>query len=634
MSKITYIEESGDLEAEIMTGADLMDATTTVVRTIARDHKTDVVFMGDGAATNGRDVILPSIPSDAKITRRQALVTGGYANHESLHKLLTDFEGLSPRMKRWHSGGKKLTKHLANAIEDIRIEAGGQVLYNGLPKSIDKTAREVNRHFIDVVYKQDPKSVEDFKRIGPVAVTWEGRRRLGYPDPSMAEAMALLPEDVRKRVEKIVDQVMALPHGVIGMGRVDTEAAHAGSIEAAKLAERIANAYEREMKKKREQEAGEGEGEGKGKAKSEGGGKPGDSGAGKAQAQGKGDGDEAEGQGQGQGQGEAEGQGGEAGRGENTDDGGQSGGPSGGVGASMAQHGGSDDDVEPVSAELGDAMRSVMSNVLGATGSYRVFAPSEDKFEEVDTGNSERSLRYRRAYQVAKGAVGPQVGTVRRKLERVMMSQAQTFWEGGKRSGRLDVRRNSKKIVELRPDVFRRRQEESAVNTALSILVDMSGSMSSSKIFMAQRATIAICEALDGMRVPLEVLGHHTAASSAMQDAWYRLPQDRRKMVSRVQSIDMHLFKGFDEPLSMARAKLGRMTQMTDGANADGDAIVMAAKRLMARREPRKVMLVLSDGEPAYTGYNRNIHNHTRDCVKWVGENGRASCRERVFRAV
>lgn len=635
--KITYIEESGDLEAEIMTGEQLMDATTTVVRTIARDHGTDVIFAGTGAATDGKRVLLPSIPLDAKVTRRQALVTGGYANHESLHKLLTDFNGLRKRIIRWHEQGKKLTKSMANAIEDIRIERGGQVLYNGLPKSIDKTAREVNREFIDKVYPQDPDCVKDFRRIGPVAVTWEGRRRLGYPDPSMAEAMALLPDDIRKRVEKIVDKVMQLEHGVEGMGRVNTVAAYAGSIEGAKLAERIVRAYEKEEEKRKAKEEekrkakakadaeskgkgkSQGEGEGEGEAKSgDGDGKSGEGGSKPDQESSK---SESDSDGEGDGDGSApvakadgevtkdadHGQDAEPATPAATQ-------PGGGVGATV----GRDEEVEPINAELNQVVNTVLGELVQGGGGYRVLNASEDEVVRADGKAHDRAM-----YQVIKGRMGPELGTVRRKLERVLVAMKESSWENGKRSGRLNVRRNARKIIELRPDVFKKRVEEETINAAISVLVDLSGSMSSDrKLLLAAEASIAVAEALEGTGVPLEVSGHHSWISSLSRKMYEDMNDEMRRTVSRAQNIRNIIFKGFDDPLSRSRENLGSIIRSSSGANADGDAIVMVAKRLLDRREDRKLMLVLSDGQPAYTSFNRDVHQHTRDCVQWCVSQG------------
>lgn len=249
--KITYIPDSGDLDTAYCSGGELMDATKAVVSTLSRKSKTTVSFAGDGAYTDGENVVLPALPTNATITKRQGLVTGGYANHETLHNLLTEFEGETQDMcRQWHVDGRKFTLSLANAMEDIRIEMGGRDLYNGLPKAIDHTAHAVNQVFLDN-YNAGKEgytdAVNDFAQIAAVAVTWEGRRRLGYPSDTMQKCLDLLPADILKRVNIIVDAVQTLPTGVTGMGDVDKQAAYRGCRQLHKLAERIANDYQREQ---------------------------------------------------------------------------------------------------------------------------------------------------------------------------------------------------------------------------------------------------------------------------------------------------------------------------------------------------------------------------------------------------
>ena len=141
LKTLTFIPEGLDLDQPVMTGEELMDATSTVVRTISRDHNSNVVFAGGDALTDGKIVVLPSLPNDAKVTKRQALVCGGFANHETLHVLLTDFKKLTEFATKWKNEGLRLEPSMANAIEDIRIEMGGLQLYDGMGKAIDKTAR-------------------------------------------------------------------------------------------------------------------------------------------------------------------------------------------------------------------------------------------------------------------------------------------------------------------------------------------------------------------------------------------------------------------------------------------------------------------------------------------------------------
>ena len=217
--KITYIPETGDLDANYCTGRELMDATKTVVSTLSRNHETSVTFGGDEAYTTGKHVVLPSLPDDAQVTKRQGLVTGGYANHETLHNLLTEFDGETRDMcQRWHRNEMHLTNSIANAMEDVRIEMGGRDLYNGLPKAIDKTAHEVNQQFLDEhLPTLTDEELNDFTRIGAVAITWEGRKRLGYPSDTMQKCLDAVSDDVKRKASMIVDAIQHLGTGVEGM---------------------------------------------------------------------------------------------------------------------------------------------------------------------------------------------------------------------------------------------------------------------------------------------------------------------------------------------------------------------------------------------------------------------------------
>jgi cobalamin biosynthesis protein CobT len=607
MSK--FIPASGDMNAKVMTGAELMDATTTVVRTISRSVDTNIMFAGDGACTNGKEVTLPSIDSNADITRRQALVLGGFANHETLHNLMTDFEKLTRKAKRWEREGKHLTKGFANAIEDVRIEHGGTKLYGGMAKAIDQTSKEVTRKFIDEVYPQDPSIVEDFGKIGPVAITWEGRRRLGYPDPSNQEALDLLPAKIRKQVEKVVDATLGLDHGVDGLGQIDRDRAKAGSLDGARLAERIANKYMRDRKKEheREQEQAQGDAQGQGD-QGQGGGDNTDVGADGTGAQ------EVEGEGAGQQES------GTYENGEGMDKGEES--EQSGKGATGAESEFDPDaQPEPYDPNLDGAMDTVVAEINSSSsqnGRYLVMCPGGDITQTEKDVLAGRSTKrhYVQMYDQVRKSIGSELGTTRRKLERVMTATKDSYWENGKRSGRLDVRRNGTRIVQYGGNVFRRRQEETQVNAALSILIDLSGSMRGAKLDLAHRATIAIAEALDPVGVPLEIIGHNTHAHEKLHEV-YTEKHTRTERYDRIHNMKTTIFKEFDQTLMQSRGMLGALGNMSGGGNADGDAILFAAKRLLDRREERKILFVLSDGAPAYASDTDMAFQRTRDCVEW-----------------
>ena len=630
MSK--YIKEDEHLDKVVMTGEEMMAATTTAVRAISNDFDTGVKFQGEGAYTDGKDVSLPVIPLNAEITKRDALVVGGYANHEGLHKLLTDFSGLRDKMERWHVEGKTLTKQLANGMEDGRIEHGGTVLYGGLSGAIDKTARHVNRTFIDDVYPKKPEVVEDFGKIGPVAITWESRRRIGYPDPSNEECLALLPPKMLKKIRKIVDRLMQVPHGVTGLGKINRRAALKGSRDVAEMAEKIANEYMKELQDEEDQKQ---QGEDQTANPDQPGelGNPGDNQTTKPD---EGDGDDDSGDGQGassneegseQGDGDTAANDGKDGE-QTTPDNEQSAGPTGEqTPENDGSYGATTSTTErtklseplPIDPSLKQAIKQTIDKIKGDTvRPYTVMLPDDDVFvsrrqlgERVDV-----KANGSRWYAKDKAAINSSVGTTRRKLERVLTALARTDIQNNKRNGKLDVRTNVAKIVNYKTNVFRRKEEEANVNSALSILVDLSASMTTNgKINLAGQVTLAIAEALDIVGVPLEVLGHNTKAD------WRR----KGKMISQVCtglygrrcSIVMKQFKEFDDPLSLCRPTLGSLSRSAGGSNADGDAILFAAKRLMQRPEPKKFLFVLSDGQPAYVSNTRCTQQYTRDAVEW-----------------
>lgn len=616
-----YVQENEALDQVVMSGHEMMAATTTAVRAISNDYETGVVFQGKGAFTDGKDVSLPVIPINAPVTKRDALVVGGYANHEGLHKLLTDFSGLRKKMEQWAQEGRALTKQLANGMEDGRIEHGGTVLYGGLSGAIDKTARDVNRKFIDEVYPQDPTIVEDFGKIGPVAITWESRKRIGYPDPSNEEALNLLPPDIRRKVKKIVDRLMKVPHGVTGMGKIDRRKTLAGSRKVAKMAEEIADEYMKKMQEEEEQkqqqrkqgqgqggaETGQSQGEDKTANPDQPGemGNPGDNQTTKP--------DEAtkpnEETGQGLEPDEAKGEGG-------------TGEQAGGWGAT-----GQEEERQtlrepiPHDPSLQDAVKRTIDKITAQTDEpYTVMLPDRDKFHSRRALSElpEIKAHGKTWYAEQKKSISSEVGTTRRKMERLLTSMARTDVHNNKRSGKLDVRGNVSKIVNLKTNVFKKKMEEANVNSALSLLIDLSGSMNGEKIHLASQATLAIAEALDIVGVPFEVLGHHTVSYMRGLAKREKLTEVIRGRYGRRCSIIMKQFKDFDDPLSLCRSTLGAIERSVAGSNADGDAIIWAAKRLLERQEEKKFLFVLSDGKPAYYTDTRDEDQYTRDAIEWV----------------
>lgn len=172
-------------------------------RTFYRSQNLKVVIEGDIAATDGDTVYIPAIDMSKPVSTKQQMVTRGYVDHEAGHGRHTD-------MKEYQRvASYKYAKSLANAMEDVRIE--GKIIeeYPGAQKNLEAVTEAVNELYLKHAAK-DPSIAKDFNRVGAVALTWEGRLRLGYDSPTSKKCLDTLDPAIRERVQKIADVMMGL----------------------------------------------------------------------------------------------------------------------------------------------------------------------------------------------------------------------------------------------------------------------------------------------------------------------------------------------------------------------------------------------------------------------------------------
>jgi len=84
------------------------------------------------------------------------------------------------------------------------------------------------------------------------------------------------------------------------------------------------------------------------------------------------------------------------------------------------------------------------------------------------------------------------------------------------------------------------------------------------------------------------------------------------------------IYKGADAPYRRARKSLGLM--LREGLlkeNIDGEALLWAHARLIARQEQRRIMMVISDGAPVddstlSVNPGNYLERHLRDVIEWI----------------
>ena len=236
---------------------------------------------------------------------------------------------------------------------------------------------------------------------------------------------------------------------------------------------------------------------------------------------------------------------------------------------------------------------------------YTVATREYDEFYKIPSGFNPRTMEQMKP--------NVNIATLKSKLLRLFAAKNKVMVTKGLRSGKL-CGSNLYRLKMSDDRVFKRKQEADAVNTAITLLVDLSGSMSGSKARCATSAAYLFSEILDSMKIPYEVLGfstndkHSSSCSSG----------------GRQSAVKIGIFKSFNDAFNTETK--GRFCYFYEdkyhenymNCNADGDSILMAQTNLMKRPEQRKLMFVLSDGYPSCYGCDGEEVTHLKQVVKAI----------------
>ena len=192
------------------------------------------------------------------------------------------------------------------------------------------------------------------------------------------------------------------------------------------------------------------------------------------------------------------------------------------------------------------------------------------------------------------------VARLANRLQRRLLAQQNRAWEFDLEEGVLDPARLSRVIVDpLHPLSFKREKDTNFRDTVVTLLLDNSGSMRGRPITVAATCADILARTLERCGVKVEILGFTTRAWKGGQsrEAW--LAAGKPQNPGRLNDLRHIIYKAADAPWRRARKNLGLM--MREGLlkeNIDGEALDWAHKRLLARSESRKILMMISDGAP------------------------------------
>jgi cobaltochelatase CobT len=215
------------------------------------------------------------------------------------------------------------------------------------------------------------------------------------------------------------------------------------------------------------------------------------------------------------------------------------------------------------------------------------------------------------------------VARLANRLQRRLMAQQNRSWEFDLEEGQLDPARLSRIIVDpLHPLSFKAEKDMQFRDTAVTLLLDNSGSMRGRPITVAATCADILARTLERCGVKVEILGFTTRAWKGGQsrEAW--LTAGKPANPGRLNDLRHIIYKSADAPWRRARKNLGLM--MREGLlkeNIDGEALDWAHKRLLARTEQRRILMMISDGAPVDDStLSVNPGNYLERHLRWVIE--------------
>ncbi|MEM1307548.1 MAG: cobaltochelatase subunit CobT, partial [Pseudomonadota bacterium] len=257
---------------------------------------------------------------------------------------------------------------------------------------------------------------------------------------------------------------------------------------------------------------------------------------------------------------------------------------------------------------------------------YKVFTKEHD--EEIgaeDLSTPEELERLRGFLDKELRSLSGAVSRLANRLQRKLMAQQNRAWDFDLEEGQLDVARLTRVIIDpMSPLMYKHERDTDFRDTVVTLLLDNSGSMRGRPIMVAATCADILARTLERCGVKVEILGFTTRAWKGGQarEAW--LGAGKPSGPGRLNDLRHIVYKSADAPWRRAKRNLALM--MREGLlkeNIDGEALSWAHRRMLARPEQRRILMMISDGAPVddstlsvnSAGY---LEAHLRHVIEWI----------------
>lgn len=225
----------------------------------------------------------------------------------------------------------------------------------------------------------------------------------------------------------------------------------------------------------------------------------------------------------------------------------------------------------------------------------------ESQTEQIRDKLSEMMGRDKGVYWTTMREMLPLIARLEDDLREIFVARRARAWETGFKFGKkIDIKKRMQEKAQGVPTVdsraWQKREAPQEKDYAITLLVDLSGSMRGRKIEETFKAVVVLCEVLNKLSIKTEILGFN----------------DR-----------LHEFQSFSTTISddVRRAAGGMLDEVSSSHaryNDDGWALQQASARLAREDASEKFLIVLSDGRPEPSSQHAGPGHELRSTVESI----------------
>ena len=284
------------------------------------------------------------------------------------------------------------------------------------------------------------------------------------------------------------------------------------------------------------------------------------------------------------------------------------------------------DEAEEIEGDL-NIQRKHKTNLL--KDKYKIFTNEYDEIKQAeDLENEEEIIRLRKNLDQQLTNLQNLVTKLANKLQRQLLAKQNRSWEFDLEEGLLDASKLSRVITDPFHSLsYKNEKQIEFKDTLVTLLIDNSGSMRGRPISVAAICADILSRTLERCSVKVEILGFTTKnwKGGRSREKWNL--NNKPSNPGRLNDLRHIIYKSADQPWRQAKKNIGLM--LKEGLlkeNIDGEALLWAFKRIIKRKEERKILMNISDGAPVddstlSVNSGDYLEKHLKHVVKWIEEN-------------